>query len=237
MKRLAAEFFGTFALVFAGTGAIVINDVSNGAITHVGIALTFGLVVLSLIYALGDISGAHFNPAVTVGFWAAGRWPAKSIPPYVASQCAGALLASGLLRLLFPAHAGLGATQPLGAAPQSFILEIVLTWFLMLVILSVSTGAKEKGITAGIAVGAVIALEALFAGPITGASMNPARSLAPAVVAGNLAALWIYLAAPPLGALLAVLTCRCLQAEGCCRAPPNPIGTDDDASTSVENCE
>src|SRR5881397_951070 len=167
MQKLAAELFGTFFLVFAGTGAIVINDVSNGAITHVGIALTFGLVVLALIYALGDVSGAHFNPAVTIGFWMAGRFPAKSVPSYVASQCAGALLASLLMRWLFPAHATLGTTQPAGPALQWFVLEIILTWLLMLVILSVSTGAKEKGITAGIAVGAVIALEALFAAPIT----------------------------------------------------------------------
>jgi aquaporin Z len=200
----------------------VINDVSNGAITHVGIALTFGLVVLALIYALGDVSGAHFNPAVTLGFWMAGRFPAKSVAAYVASQGAGALLASLLMRWLFPAHATLGATQPAGSVWQSFVLETILTWFLMLVILSVSTGAKEKGTTAGIAIGSVIALEALFAGPITGASMNPARSLAPALVSAQLANLWIYLAAPVLGALLAVLACRCVQEDGCCPITPKP---------------
>jgi len=223
-KKLAAEFFGTFTLVFAGTGAIVINDVSHGAVTHVGIALTFGLVVLALIYALGDVSGAHFNPAITFGFWAAGRLPVKSLPAFVAGQCAGALLASVLLRFLFPSHLGLGATHPAGPAMQSFVLETLLTWFLMLVVLSVSTGAKEKGITAGIAVGAVIALEALFAGPICGASMNPARSLAPAVASGQLADLWIYLVAPTCGAVLAVLTCRCVQEDGCCAAPQKQIG-------------
>jgi len=218
MKKLAAEFFGTFTLVFAGTGAIVINDVSNGAVTHIGIALTFGLVVLALIYALGDVSGAHFNPAVTFGFWMAGRFPVKSIPSYVASQCVGALSASVLMRLLFPDHAALGATQPAGSAMQSFVLEIVLTWFLTLVILSVSSGSKEKGITAGIAVGAVIGLEAMFAGPITGASMNPARSLAPALVSGHPDHLWIYLVAPVLGACLAVFACRCVQEKDCCPA-------------------
>jgi aquaporin NIP len=223
MQKLAAELFGTFFLVFAGTGAIVINDVSNGAITHVGIALTFGLVVLALIYALGDVSGAHFNPAVTIGFWMAGRFPAKSVPSYVASQSAGALSASLLMRWLFPAHATLGTTQPAGPAMQSFVLEAVLTWFLMLVILNVSTGAKEKGITAGIAVGAVIALEALFAGPITGASMNPARSLAPALVSAQLAYLWIYLLGPVVGVLLAVLSCRCVREEGCCPAVSRQI--------------
>jgi len=130
MQKLAAELFGTFFLVFAGTGAIVINDVSHGAITHVGIALTFGLVVLALIYALGDVSGAHLNPAVTIGFWMAGRLPAESVPSYVVSQSAGALLASLLMRWLFPAHSTLGATLPAGPALQSFVLEIVLTWFL-----------------------------------------------------------------------------------------------------------
>lgn len=217
MRKFAAEFFGTFALVFAGTGAIVIDAARDGAISHVGIALTFGLVVLANIYALGDISGAHLNPAVTLGFFAARRFPGREVAPYLAAQVLGALMASGVLRALFPADPHLGATRPAGTAWQSFALETVLTWFLMLVILNVSTGAKEKGITAGIAIGAVIALEALFAGPISGASMNPARSIAPALVSGNLSSLWVYLAAPPLGALLAVASCRCVQSPGCCR--------------------
>ena len=203
--RLLAEFLGTFALVFAGTGAIVINAVSGGAITHVGIALTFGLIVLAMIYTFGDVSGAHLNPAVTVALAAARRFAWRDVPGYVAAQAAGAFAASGLLRGLFPAHATLGATLPAGTAGQSFILELILTALLMLVILNVSTGAKEKGITAGLVVGSVIALEAMFAGPICGASMNPVRSLAPAVVSGHLEHLWVYLTAPPLGALLAVL--------------------------------
>lgn len=218
MKRYAAEAIGTFALVFAGTGAIVINQASQGAITHVGVALTFGLVVLAMIYTLGEVSGAHLNPAVTLGFCAAGRMPWSEALPYVTSQCVGAFAASGLLRVLFPKDATLGATLPAGTAMQSFILEIVLTAILMFVILNVSTGAKEKGITAGIAVGSVIALEALFAGPICGASMNPARSLAPAVVSGHWEHLWVYLLAPVLGAQLAVPACRCVQADGCCGA-------------------
>ncbi|HEX8296995.1 MAG TPA: aquaporin, partial [Chthoniobacteraceae bacterium] len=166
MKKLYAEFFGTFALVFAGTGAIVVNHFSNGAVTHPGIALTFGLIVLAMIYTFGDVSGAHFNPAVTTAFAAARRFPWSTVPGYVAAQLLGAFAASGLLRFLFPANETLGATLPAGPAMQSFVLEVVLTFLLMLVILSVSTGAKEKGITAGIAVGAVIALEAMFAGPI-----------------------------------------------------------------------
>lgn len=218
MKKFAAEAIGTFALVFAGTGAIVINQVSSGAITHVGIALTFGLVVLAMIYTVGEVSGAHLNPAVTLGFCAAGRMPWADALPYIASQCVGAFAASGLLRFLFPQNAMLGATLPSGTAAQSFVLEVVLTAILMFVILSVSTGAREKGITAGIAVGGVIALEALFAGPISGASMNPIRSLAPAVVSGHLEHVWVYLIAPVVGALLAVPACRCVQSEGCCGA-------------------
>jgi aquaporin Z len=216
MKKFAAEMLGTFALVFAGTGAIVIDDVSGGAVTHVGVALTFGLVVLAMVYAVGDVSGAHLNPAVTLGFLAAGRFPARLVAPYVAGQCAGALLASLALRLMFPASATLGTTRPAGDALQSFVLEAVLTFLLMFVILSVSTGAKEKGVLAGVAVGSVIALEALFAGPISGASMNPARSLAPALVSLRPDGLWLYLTAPVLGACAGVLACRCVREPGCC---------------------
>ena len=218
MRKWIAEFIGTFALVFAGTGAIVINDISHGAITHVGIALTFGLVVLAMVYTLGDISGAHLNPAVSIGFWIARRFPGSTVGLYVTSQVTGALTASLLLRLLFPSHSTLGATVPAGPQWQSFILELILTFLLMFVILNVSTGAKEKGITAGIAVGSVIGLEAMFASPICGASMNPARSLAPALVSGHLSALWLYLIAPTAGAALAVVACRCAQEQGCCSA-------------------
>lgn len=203
-RRLVAEAFGTFALVFAGTGAIVINEVSGGAITHPGIALTFGLVVLAMIYALGDVSGCHLNPAVTIGFWVARRFESKLVGPYLLSQICGALLASALLKLLFPAQLNLGATLPAGSEFQSFVLELILTLILMFVILSVSSGSKEKGLLAGVAVGAVIALEAMFAGPISGASMNPARSLAPALVGQNFDSLWVYLLAPICGGVLAV---------------------------------
>jgi aquaporin NIP len=218
MKRLFAETLGTFALVFAGTGAIIINQASHGAISHAGIAVTFGLVVLAMIYAFGDVSGAHLNPAVTTAFAAAGRFPWREVPGYIGAQLVGAFLASTLLRYLFPNDIHLGATLPAGAATQSFVLEVILTFLLMLVILSVSTGAKEKGITAGIAIGAVIALEAMFAGPICGASMNPARSLAPAVVSGHLEHLWVYLAAPVFGALLAIPACCGVREPGCCRS-------------------
>ena len=216
MKKCCAEMIGTFGLVFAGTGAIVANEASGGAITHVGVALTFGLIVLAMIYTFGDISGAHLNPAVTIGFWAARRLSGRDVFRYIGSQIIGAILASGVLRFLFPHSTMLGATLPAGSEAQSLCLEFILTFFLMLTILNVSTGAKEKGITAGIAVGAIIALEALFAGPICGASMNPARSLAPALVSGHLEHLWIYIVAPILGGCAAVLGCRCVREEGCC---------------------
>ena len=226
MKKLLAESLGTFALVFAGTGAIVIDQVSGGAISHAGIALTFGLVVLAMIYTFGDISGAHLNPAVTTAFAVAGRLPWQVVPGYIGAQCVGAFVASGLLRVLFPTSATLGSTLPAGPALQSFVLEIVLTFLLMLTVLSVSTGAKEKGITAGMAIGAVIALEAMFAGPISGASMNPVRSLAPALVSGHVGDLWIYLIAPMIGAMLAVPACIGVRERGCCGriSEPAPIG-------------
>jgi aquaporin Z len=220
-QRLAAEFIGTFALVFAGTGAIVVNELTD-AITHVGVALTFGLVVLSLIYALGDVSGAHFNPAVTLGFVAARRFAARDALPYIGAQFAGACAASLCLRTLFPESDRLGATLPRGPALQSFVFELLLTGFLMFVILNSTTGAKEKGLVVGIVVGSVIGLEAMFAGPISGASMNPARSLGPAVVTGAVDSLWIYLAAPTAGALLAVPGCRLVQVPGCCATEKCP---------------
>jgi MIP family channel proteins len=218
MKKLFSEFAGTFALVFAGTGAIVINDVSGGVITHVGIALTFGLIVLAMIYAVGDVSGAHLNPAITIGFFAAHRFAGALVFPYIFSQLAGAVAASLMLHLLFPMHPTLGGTHPSGPAVQSLVLELILTTILMFVILSVSTNGKEKGLTAGIAVGSVIALEALFAGPISGASMNPARSVAPALISMRADGLWIYLVAPPIGTLFAVTICKAVHPKGCCSA-------------------
>jgi MIP family channel proteins len=211
MKKCLAETIGTFALVFAGTGAIVIDDVSGRQVTHVGVALTFGLVVMAMIYALGDVSGAHLNPAVTLGFWFARRFPGREVAPYVVSQLVGAFAASGLLAVLF-APSTLGTTLPSGSDWQSFILETVLTALLMFVILNVSVDGKETGMMAGAAVGAVIGLEAMFAGPICGASMNPVRSLAPAAVSGNFAHLWIYLFAPLLGSAIGVGAYRIVRA-------------------------
>jgi aquaporin Z len=218
MKKLFAEFLGASGIVFAGAGAIVVND-QTGLIGHAGVALTFGLIVLAMIYCFGDVSGAHMNPAVTVAFAAAGRSHWREVPGYIGAQVLGALAASGLLNFLFPASARLGATIPTGGVSQSFVLEVALAFFLMLVVLSVSTGSKEKGLTAGIAIGSVIALEAMFAGPISGASMNPARSLGPALVSGHLEHLWIYLTAPVLGALLAIPACCGVRESGCCCRP------------------
>lgn len=217
-QKLLAEALGTFTLVFAGTGAVVVNEVSGGSISHPGVALVFGLVVMAMIHTFGDVSGAHLNPAVSVAFAAAGRFGWKEVPGYVVSQVAGGVTASVLLRLLFPHAATLGATLPVGPPMQSFMLEVVLTMILMLTILSVSTGSKEKGITAAIAIGGVIGMEAMFAGPISGASMNPARSLAPALVSGQLSHLWMYLLAPTAGALLAIPLCIGTRESGCCRS-------------------
>jgi aquaporin Z len=209
--KFAAEFLGTFVMVFAGTGAIVIDQVHGGVIGHVGVALTFGLVVMAMIQTFGDISGAHLNPAVTLAFAVAGRFRWSDVAGYVAAQLAGAFAASGLLKFLFPASATLGATLPAGSSDQAFVLEVVLTAILMLTILSVSTGAKEKGMTAAIAIGGVVGLGAMFAGPACGASMNPARSLAPAVVSGNFQHLWLYPAATLIGALMAVPLCKLVR--------------------------
>jgi aquaporin Z len=201
IRRTLVEAIGTFILVFCGTGAIVINDASDGAITHVGIALTFGLLVLSLIYAFGHISGCHLNPAVSIGLSISGRFPVALLIPYIAGQCVGAL----------------GATLPSSGAWQSFVLEFVLTWILMLVILGIQSGPKQNEALGGVVIGAVIGLEAMFAGPISGASMNPARSLAPAMISSHFENLWLYLIAPVLGSAFAVCIHRILQ------SPSDPI--------------
>jgi aquaporin Z len=215
-KRLIAEMIGTFALVFCGTGAMVINDFTNGAVTHPGIAITFGLIVMGMIYAFGDVSGAHMNPAVTMAFAYAKKFPWKEVPGYVISQIIGAFAASLILLYLFPESETLGATLPAIDNMRVFVLEVILSFFLMVVIINVSTGSKEIGPIAGIAIGGVVLLEAMFAGPITGASMNPARSIAPAVTSGNISHLWIYILAPIIGCILAVISCKLVKDEQCC---------------------
>ena len=204
MRKYITETLGTFILIFCGTGAIVINQQTGGVIGHLGIALTFGLLVMTLIYAFGNISGAHFNPAVSIAFTVARKFPANKLVPYIFSQLLGAVMASFFLKILFPQNEMLGGTLPSGTEMQSFILEIFLAFFLMLVILNVAHGSSEQGLFAGIAIGSTVLLEAMFAGPISVASMNPVRSIAPALVSGHLEHLWIYIVAPIIGAILAV---------------------------------
>jgi aquaporin Z len=213
MRKYIAEIIGTFALIFCGTGAIIINQQTGGVISHAGVAATWGLIVAAMIYTVGDISGAHLNPAVTIAFWVAKTFPAKEILPYIISQGIGAFLASFTLHYLFPSNDTLGASLPAGTAMQSFVLELILTFLLMFTIIHVAKGSKEQGMFAGIAIGSVVLLEAMFAGPICGASMNPMRSLSPAVVSGHLEHLWVYLSAPTLGAVLAVLVWKGLKQE------------------------
>jgi len=205
MKKYIAEFIGTFAMVFCGTGAIIINQETNGSIGHAGIAFTFGLIVIAMIYAFGHVSGAHINPAVTIGFWITKRFTGKEILPYICMQFLGGIVASLLLKYLFPNNINLGATLPTGSDMQSFILELILSFILMLVILYSTEESNHVNHFAGLAIGGTVLLEAMFAGPICGASMNPARSLAPALVSGNFTSLWVYITAPVLGVVLASL--------------------------------
>ena len=216
MKKYISELIGTFSLVFCGTGAMTVNEVTGGDVTHVGVAITWGLIVMAMIYAFGEISGAHFNPAVTIAFAYAKKFAWKEVPKYIAMQVVGAVLASLLLLYLFPDAEFYGATIPTLDMWRAFVLELLLSFFLMLVIINVSTGSKEVGTMAGIAIGGVVLLEAMFAGPMTKASMNPARSIAPAFISGHYEHLWLYMAAPIIGALLAVVSCKLVKDEKCC---------------------
>jgi MIP family channel proteins len=208
-KKLAAESLGTFILVFAGTGAIMINDIAN-AIGHVGIALTFGFVIVALIYSFAHVSGAHFNPAVTIAFWTMGEFHRKNVIPYISAQVFGAILASICLFFLLNENFNsvsevsyLGSTLPRGSESQAFGFEFILTFILMIVICSSAVHGKATKDFAGLAIGLTVGLESMFAGPITGASMNPARSIGPAIVSGNFEHLWIYILATCLGAMAA----------------------------------
>ena len=203
-RALVAEAIGTFALVFAGCGAIMVDE-KTSALGHVGVAITFGLVIMVMIYAVGHVSGAHFNPAVTFSFALARHFPRRHVPLYWGAQVAGALIAATLLRGSLGNIAHVGATLPSGSDGQAFLWEAILSFFLMFVIMAVATDTRAVGEAAAIAVGGTVGLDAMFGGPITGASMNPARSLGPGIVAGELRAIWVYLLAPILGAAVAAL--------------------------------
>lgn len=211
-RALVAEAIGTFALVFAGAGAVVV-DARTHELGHVGVAITFGLVIMVMIYALGHISGAHFNPAVTFAFALTRHFPWTRTAAYWVAQLAGALLAAALLRGSLGEHGHDGATLPSGSQGQAFLWELVLTFFLMFVIMAVATDSRAVGEAAAIAIGGTVGLDALFGGPISGASMNPARSAGPAIVSGDLHALWLYVVAPATGAALAGLTYQFLRGE------------------------
>ena len=212
LRRLLAEAIGTFALVFAGCGAIMV-DARTGALGHVGVAISFGLVIMVMIYAVGHISGAHFNPAVTLAFALTRHFPWPRSFAYWATQVAAALTAAAVLRGSLGNVAHVGATLPSGSQAQSFLWELVLSFFLMFVIMAVATDTRAVGEAAAIAIGGTVGLDAMFGGPISGASMNPARSLGPALVGGDLHGLWLYLVAPPLGAALAALTYQLIRGE------------------------
>ncbi len=210
LRRAAAELIGTYALVTAGCGAIMVNTL-NGSLTHLGVALTFGLIVTVMIAATGHISGAHFNPAVTIAFALTRHFAWRDVPIYVGSQLLGAWLGAETLRLMLGNVAQLGVTLPAGSIQQSFLLEILLTAVLMFVIIAVATDTRAVGETAALAIGLTVALDALWAGPISGASMNPARSLGPALVAGIGTDQWIYLLAPVIGASLGALAYQLIR--------------------------
>ena len=212
IRALVAELVGTFALVFAGAGAIVV-DAQTHALGHVGVAISFGLVIMVMIYAVGHVSGAHFNPAVSFAFALARHFPWPRVAAYWAAQIAGALLAASLLRAAIGDDAHLGATLPRGSQGQSFVWEVVLSFFLMFVITAVATDTRAVGEAAAIAIGGTVGLDAMFGGPISGASMNPARSLGPALVSGDLHALWLYIVAPLVGAALGALTYQFVRGE------------------------
>ena len=205
MKKYLSEFVATFLLIFCGCGAAVINQQTNGAVGGgLGISITFGLIVTVLVYTFGEISGCFINPAIAIGFSIAGLFNKKELIPYIISQIVGATTAEVVLKLMFPANLNLGATLPSGSQLQSFVFEIILTFLLMAVVIFMAQSSnKMTQQLVGVCAGATVMLEAIFAGPISGASMNPARSLGPAIVTGNFTSIWIYITAPIIGACLA----------------------------------
>jgi aquaporin NIP len=212
VRALVAELIGTFALVFAGAGAIMV-DARTHALGHVGVAVVFGLAIMAMIYAVGHVSGAHFNPAVSFAYGLTRHFPWPRVVGYWAAQAAGAVIAAAILRGSLGDVAHVGATLPAGSQAQAFLWESILTFFLMFVIMSVATDTRAVGEAAAIAIGGTVGLDAMFGGPITGASMNPARSLGPALVSGDVHALWLYVAAPLVGAALGALAYQFVRGE------------------------
>ena len=217
-RRSGAEMVGTYALVLAGCGAIVV-DAQTGALTHVGVALTFGLIIMVMVAATGHLSGAHFNPAVTLAFAVTRHFAWREVPAYVGAQLLGAIGGALSLLILFGPVANLGATVPSGSAFQSFGLELLLTAVLMFVIISVATDTRAVGQLAALAIGATVALDALWGGPISGASMNPARSFGPVLVSGVWRDQWIYWLAPISGASLGAVIYQVLRGEESSKEP------------------
>jgi aquaporin NIP len=203
IQALAAETVATYILVFSGTGAAIVNQDTGGALSPLGVSLVFGLSVMAMIYAVGDISGAHLNPAVTIALWTRRKFPTNEVTPYIFCQLTGAVFASATLRRMFPENALLGATEPSGSPFRAFALESILSFILILVILKVTDADAAKKSLAGIVIGGAVCFEALLGGSISGASMNPARSFGPAILTGRTSWLWIYVFAPLLGAALA----------------------------------
>lgn len=219
LDKYLSEALGSFGLILFGLGAVMANEIYDLGFGGLEIGLAFGMAVMAMIYAFGEISGAHINPAVTIAFWVSGRFKARLIPGYILSQIAGGYAACLLLISVYPETVSLTVTRPASGLEASLVLEFVMTFVLMLVIMHVSTGSKETGIMAGIAIGATVGLEAMIFGSATGASMNPMRSLVPATLSGDISHLWLYFLGPIAGAITATFTCRVLRTKDCCPPP------------------
>ncbi|GLT52531.1 hypothetical protein SLA2020_258660 [Shorea laevis] len=215
MQKLMAEVLGTFFLIFIGCASVVVNSNENKVVTLPGIAIVWGLAVTTLIYSLGHVSGAHFNPAVTIAFASCKRFPLNQVPAYMAAQLLGSTLAAGTLQLLFIGKNDVFfGTSPQGSDLQGFVMEFIITFYLMFIVSGVATDNRAIGELAGLAVGSTVLIIVLFAGPITGASMNPARTLGPAIVSNHWKGIWIYLTSPILGAVSAAWVYNMLRETG-----------------------
>lgn len=228
-SKAVAEAIGTFAIVFMGCGSVMVGERFPGSMPSFVIPLVFGLVVAAMIYAVGHISGAHFNPAVTAAFALARRFPWKQVIIYWLAQLTGALTATGLLFYLFPGAINFGATVPAVPVLQALIWEIVLTFFLMFVIIAVATDTRAVGVMAGAAIGATVTFDAFVGGAVTGASMNPARSIGPALAQGTSQTVWLYVVGPVIGAILAAKVYEFIRCE--------VVQSDDSAESNIKDAK